>query len=113
MPSDADPGSVGQTQLSDGLKHVCAAIDSGSSVLVLAELGMLGTMPQDVAKHYGGEYAIATAIYKGSSKKFFISIAEQLDIPTTEDKLNKDGDVVGEKALTMDADGVTQRLQSR
>ncbi len=29
-------------------------------------------------------------------------IAEQLDIPTTEDKLDKNGDVVGEKPMTMD-----------
>ncbi|WP_264320940.1 hypothetical protein [Zarconia navalis] len=44
----------------------------------------------------------AIAIYKGSGKKFFTDIAEQLDIPTTEPKLNKDGEEVGEKPLTMD-----------
>ena len=82
---------------------MCAAIESGSSVLVIAELGMVGTMPQDLVKRYGSEFAIATAIYKGSGKKFFVSIAEQLDIPTTEPKYNKDGEPVGEKALTMDA----------
>ncbi|MEA5498031.1 hypothetical protein [Limnoraphis robusta] len=49
-----------------------------------------------------GDYAIATATYKGSGKKFFELIAEQLDIPTTEDKLDKNGDVVGEKPMTMD-----------
>ena len=82
---------------------MCAAIESGSSVLVIAELGLVGTMPQDLVKRYGSEFAIATAIYKGSGKKFFVSIAEQLDIPTTEPKYNKDGEPVGEKALTMDA----------
>lgn len=89
--------------LTEGFKRVCAAIDSGSSVLVLAELGMVGMMPQDLVRRYGSEYMIATAIYKGSGKKFFASIAEQLDIPTVEDKYNKDGDLVGEKPLTMDA----------
>ncbi|NEZ58421.1 hypothetical protein [Adonisia turfae] len=99
--SSADAGGLGQ--ITEGFKHVCATIDSGSSVLVLAELGMVGTMPQDLAKHYGGEFEIATAIYKGSGKKFFVAIAEQLDIPTTEPKYNKEGEPVGEKAMTMDA----------
>lgn len=100
--TDGRCGSIDPNQ-SEGFKRVCAAIESGSSVLVIAELGMVGTMPQDLVKRYGSEFAIATAIYKGSGKKFFVSIAEQLDIPTTEPKYNKDGEPVGEKALTMDA----------
>ncbi|NEQ49549.1 MAG: hypothetical protein F6K11_05365 [Leptolyngbya sp. SIO3F4] len=82
---------------------MCAAVDSGSSVLVLAELGMVGTMPQDLVTHYGAKFETASVIYKASGKKFFVSMAEQLDIPTTEPKYNKDGEVVGEKAMTMDA----------
>lgn len=38
-----------------------------------------------------------------TSKSAIISLAEQLDIPTTEDKYNKDGEVVGEKALNQAA----------
>ncbi|MEM9486907.1 MAG: hypothetical protein AAGA83_24810 [Cyanobacteria bacterium P01_F01_bin.116] len=100
--ADGRGGSVDPNQ-SEGFKRVCAAIESGSSVLVIAELGMVGTMPQDLVKRYGSEFAVATAIYKGSGKKFFVSIAEQLDIPTAQPKYNKDGEPVGEKALTMDA----------
>ena len=59
-------------------------------------------MPQDLAEHYGSDYAVATAIYKASGKRFFVSLAEQLDIPTTEPKYNKDGEVTGERNLTMD-----------
>ena len=103
MQAADGPGRSVNSNQSEGFKRVCAAIESGSSVLVIAELGMVGTMPQDLAKRYGSEFAVATAIYKGSGKKFFVSIAEQLDIPTTEPKYNKDGEPVGEKALTMDA----------
>lgn len=35
-----------------------------------------------VAMELAGEFSIATAIYKGSAKKFFQQIAKQLDIPT-------------------------------
>jgi hypothetical protein len=43
------------------------------------------------------------ATYKGSIKKFFVAIAMQLDIPTTETQYNKNGDSTGEKDLTVDA----------
>lgn len=64
---------------------------------------MIGSLPERLRDRYASEYAIALAVYKGSGKKFFVALAEQLGIPTTEDKVNKDGEVVGEKALTMDA----------
>ncbi len=35
-----------------------------------------------VAELLAEEFSIATATYKGSGKKFFQQIAEQLDIPT-------------------------------
>ena len=63
---------------------------------------MVGRMPQDLAKHYGGEFAISIAIYKGSGKRFFVRLAEQLDIPTEETKYDKNGEPCGERALTMD-----------
>lgn len=88
---------------SQDYQRVCAAIDSGSSVLVLAELGMVGTLPQDLAQRYGDDYAVALVTYKGSGKRFFVHLAEQLQIPTEETKYNKDGDPVGEKPLTVDA----------
>ena len=52
--------------------------------------GELGTGLEDVAAGVAelleGEFSIATATYKGSPKKFYQQIAQQLDIPTeTED----------------------------
>jgi hypothetical protein len=49
------------------------------------------------------EFQCAIATYKGSIKKFFVAIAMQLDIPTTETQYNKNGDPIGEKDLTVDA----------
>jgi hypothetical protein len=49
------------------------------------------------------EFQSAIATYKGSIKKFFVAIAMQLDIPTTETQYNKNGDPIGEKDLTVDA----------
>ncbi len=50
-----------------------------------------------------GEFNSAIATYKGSIKKFFVAIAMQLDIPTTETQYNKNGNPTGEKDLTVDA----------
>jgi hypothetical protein len=51
----------------------------------------------------GSLLKVAIATYKGSLKKFFMAIAFQLDIPTTETQYNKNGDPTGEKDLTVDA----------
>ncbi|MEA5522913.1 hypothetical protein [Limnoraphis robusta] len=68
----------------------------------MGEVGTINDFPQRLAEELNGDYAIATATYKGSGKKFFESIANQLDIPTTEPKFDKNGDEVGEKPMTMD-----------
>ena len=99
MPS-TDAGRVDEH--SADFKKVCAAIESGSSVLVVAELGMVGDMPQHLVMRFVDHYAVATAIYKGSGKRFFVRLAEQLDIPTEETKYDKNGEPCGERALTMD-----------
>ena len=96
-----------QTADADGVNNgdfqkVCAAIESGSSVLVLAELGMMGDMPQHLVMRFVDTFSIATATYKGSGKRFFVRLAEQLDIPTEETKYDKNGEPCGERALTMD-----------
>lgn len=48
--------------------------------------GELGTGLEDVAagvaELLAGEFSLATATYKGSGKKFFQQLAEQLDVPT-------------------------------
>ncbi|EKU97118.1 hypothetical protein Lepto7375DRAFT_0992 [Leptolyngbya sp. PCC 7375] len=87
---------------SEDFQKVCAAIESGSSVLVVAELGMVGDMPKQLVKRYASEFSIASAVYKGSGKRFFVRLAEQLDIPTEETKYDKNGEPCGERALTMD-----------
>ena len=81
---------------------MCAAIESGSSVLVVAELGMVGDMPRQLVRRFSDEFSIATAVYKGSGKRFFVRLAEQLDIPTEETKYDRNGEPCGERALTMD-----------
>jgi len=83
--------------------QICGAIASGHSTLVLGEVGLLGNLPQQLHRHFRSEFRAAIATYKGSGKRFFVDLAEQLDIPTTEPKLNKDGEAVGEKDMTMDA----------
>lgn len=86
-----------------GLERACGAIEAGSSLLVLAEAGMTGNFPQLLAAHFQSRLQVATVTYKGSGKRFCEQVALQLDIPTTEPKLDKEGEVVGEKDLTIDA----------
>ena len=72
-------------------------------MLVLGEAGTgKAQFAQALFNRFAGELDCAITTYKGSGKKFFAEIAEQLDIPTTEPKYNKDGEEVGEKPLTMD-----------
>ncbi len=61
------------------------------------------------------EFDTAIATYKGSGKKFFADIADQLKIPTTEPKYNREGDEVGEKPLTMDGlkDEIAENIGDR
>lgn len=96
---DVDPGGIDP----QGLRRTCAALEAGNSVLVLAEAGMIGSFPDLVMRHFSGKLTVALATYKGSGKRFLEQIAEQLSIPTTEPKLDKNGDAVGEKPLTLDA----------
>ncbi len=63
---------------------------------------MINDFPQRLAEELNSDYAIASATYKGSGKKFFQAIAEQLDIPTTETKYDRNGEPTGEKEMTMD-----------
>lgn len=55
-----------------------------------------------LAQRFESELSVAVSSYKGSLKKLLAEIAEQLDIPTTAPKLNKDGKAAGEKAMTAD-----------
>jgi hypothetical protein len=76
-----------------------AAIASGHSVLVLGEAGSgLDEFARALYDHFAGSCHCAIATYKGSGKKFFEAIAEQLDIPT---EVTDDNGKT--KALTMDA----------
>jgi hypothetical protein len=89
---------------SDSFNHVVKAIAAGNSIIVLGEAGT-GKNDFALALHeeMSGEFNSAIATYKGSIKKFFVAIAMQLDIPTTETQYNKNGDPTGEKDLTVDA----------
>lgn len=89
-----------ESSVSSGLNtaefdQVCAAVEAGHNVLVIGEAGS-GTseFAQSLYQHFPGSLDCAIAIYKGSSKGFFVAIAHQLDIPTE----TEEG-----RALSMDA----------
>lgn len=63
---------------------------------------MADGLPETVRDAFLGKIDCAIATYKGSGKRFFVQLAEQLGIDTTEPKLNKDGEEVGERNLTLD-----------
>jgi hypothetical protein len=98
----AQPGRV-EVQSSEQFQKVCAAVRSGHSVLVLGEAGT-GTseFAQTLYEEMLGDFQCAIAIYKGSLKNFFKTIAFALDIPTTETQHNKNGDPTNEKDLTVE-----------
>jgi hypothetical protein len=103
-PTPQQSGSSELNKHSSEFKQVGQAIAAGNSVIVLGEAGT-GKTDFALALHeeLSGEFNSAIATYKGSLKKFFIAIAMQLDIPTTETQYNKNGDPTGEKDLTVDA----------
>jgi hypothetical protein len=85
------------------LERVCTVIREGHSALVLGETGTaIDEMPEAIAQAMGGELDCATVTYKGSGKLFFQQIAKALDIPIAEPKLDKDGEEIGERPLTLD-----------
>jgi len=83
-------------------------VRAGSSVLVLGEYGSPKLQLANAVKNELQNYNSAIASYQGSLKKLLVELAEQLDIPTTEPKYNKDGELVGEKPFT--ADGLKQEI---
>jgi hypothetical protein len=89
---------------SSQFQKVCAAVRGGHSVLVLGEVGIGTTeFAQTLYEEMLGDRECAIAIYKGSLKSFFKTVAFQLDIPTTETQYNKNGDPTNEKELTVEA----------
>ena len=71
-------------------------------MLVLGEAGSGADFPRVLYEQFKGELNSAIAVYKGSGKLFFQKMAEALDIPTTQPKYDKEGEVVGDKPLSMD-----------
>jgi hypothetical protein len=72
-------------------------------VIVIGEFGSsLDEAASAIEQNLIGIFSIAKATYKGSGKRFFVSIANQFDIPTTCPKLNADGEEIGEKPMTLD-----------
>lgn len=84
-------------------RRVVEAVLQGCNVLVLGETGSISDFPKVLYRQLQSELNIANVTYKGSGKRFFQAIADQLDIPTTEPKYDREGDEVGEKDMTMDA----------
>lgn len=72
-------------------------------MIVLGEFGSsLDDAASAIEQQLQGEFSIAKAVYKGSSKRFFTQLANQFDIPTTCPKLNADGEEIGEKPMNLD-----------
>jgi len=79
-------------------------VTAGQSVLVIGEAGSgLDEFAQAIYRWFAGDLNCAIATYKASGKKFFQGVAEQLNIPTTETRFDRNGEPTGEKDLTMDA----------
>ena len=74
----------------EDFRLICEAIAQGSPTIVLGETGLFSNLPQEVARHHESEYMVALAVYKGSGKKFFQSVAQQLDI-SKDDFLTQQG----------------------
>jgi hypothetical protein len=94
-------GVTSRVEDSRDLHQICAVIQSGHSVLVCGE-GEIGKLANAVAQYFASDWTVAIARYKGSGKQFFKALAEALDVPTVEPRLNKDGDEIGEKVMTLD-----------
>lgn len=62
----------------------------------------MADFPKAVYRQFEGELNVALCVYKGSGKLFFQKMAEALDIPTTEPKYDREGNVTGEKPMSMD-----------
>lgn len=67
---------------------------------MLGEAGNFEGLPEAIAAESGLNSVIQ--IYRGSSKKFFVELAESLGVPTTEPKVNANGDETGERSLTVE-----------
>lgn len=74
------------------VEKIMAALNAGSSVIVLGEIGLDEGLRVEISDRWHGHFASAT--YKGSGKKFFQQIAWQLEVPTE----SEEG-----KPLSMDA----------
>ena len=76
--------------LEENFSTIAAAVRKGSSVLVLGEAGTDKLeFARSLYKSLLGEFDAAIAIYKGSGKKFFQTIALQLDIPIEDQETGK------------------------
>jgi NADPH:quinone reductase-like Zn-dependent oxidoreductase len=76
------------------LHQICAVVQSGHSVLVLGE-GEVGKLVAGVVERFEGERTVAIARYKGSQKQFFKGLAQDLEIPTSEPKFDREGERAG------------------
>ena len=96
MARSSEPDASGIN--SEAFEKTIAAIQSGHSVLVLGEAGSgLDEFAKALYDRCAGLFNCAIATYKGSGKKFFEAIAQQLDIPT---EVTDDNGKT--RALTMD-----------
>ena len=76
--------------LGENFNTVSSAVRKGNSVLVLGEAGTgKAEFAQSLYECLAGEFDCAIAIYKGSGKKFFQTIALQLGVPIDDEDTGK------------------------
>jgi len=78
--------------------------------LALGEPGVTDNLGEAIAQRWKGVKALQ--IYKGSAKQFFVGLAHQLGVATTEPKVNSKGEETGERNLTADElkDAIAEHL---
>ena len=91
-----------ETSVVPEIAKICEALRLGNSCIVIGEFGSLDDAASAIEDQLEGEFSIAKAVYKGSPRKFFQTIAEALDINTTTPKLNSKGEEIGEKSMGVD-----------
>lgn len=96
----------GNCCLDEDFAKICLSLNEGHSVIITGELAIEEAIPAQLSAHFLGTKEVASTIYKGSTKKFLVEIANKLDIPTEDQETGK--------ALTVDAlkDELTQNMGS-
>lgn len=96
------PSNIIETIYSQELSLVCKAIEAKQITLIIGESGSGKTTLCERVKNIFSTMKTSISQYQGSVKLCVKSIAEQLGIETTVEKVNAKGEVTGEKQMTVE-----------